>query len=157
MHVAERIGAEQYEVARLLEFATRRIYIGHALGSRLGRVEVDLHDARVGAHLDVVLLRSKRDDREMRARLGVHLTAETLAIAAVVAGAEGDAVGIDVGLRHVGGRSWKGVITQAFCSLLEQRSRVGLNHRRVGIFALARSLKHVAALDLLSAQSAGLA
>ena len=58
---------------------------------------------------------------------------------------------------HVGGRSWKGVITQAFCSLLEQRSRVGLNHRRVGIFALARSLEHVAALDLLPAQITGLA
>src|SRR5262245_53285267 len=93
----------------------------------------------------------------MRARLGVNLTAETLTIAAIVAGAEGNAVGIDVGLRHVGGRSGKGVITQAFRSLLEQRSRVGLNHRRVGIFALARSLKHVAALDLLPAQIAGLA
>src|SRR5215813_13143568 len=111
MYVAERIGAERHELSRLLEFTTRGIDIGHALGSGLGGVEVDFHDARVGAHLDVGLPRSKRNDREMRACLGVHLTAEPLAIAAIVTGAERDTVGIDVGLRHVRGRSWKGVIT----------------------------------------------
>src|SRR6516165_9769867 len=117
MDVAECIGGEDYKISGLLEFAAGGIDIGHALASSLGGVEVDFHDARVCAHLDVVLPRSKRNDREMRACLGVHLTAETLAIAAIVAGAEGDTVGIDVGLRHVGGRSGKGVITQAFRSL----------------------------------------
>src|SRR5262245_27360956 len=121
MHVAERIGAEHHELARLLEFAPSGIDIGHAFSSSLGGVEVDFHDARVCAHLDVVLLGGKRDHREMRARLGVHLTAETLTIAAIVAGAEGDTVGIDVGLRHVGGRVSTSATTTAASSGVKKR------------------------------------
>src|SRR5215468_4344882 len=120
-------------------------------------IEAAPHDARVGAYLNVLLLSGKRDDREMRARLGVHLTAEALAIATIVAGAEGHAVGIDVGLRHVGGWSGKRVITKAFRRLLEQRSSMALDHRRIGIVTLPRSLEHIAAVDLLAAQVACLA
>src|SRR5215475_15143199 len=150
MHVAERISAEDHQLGWLIEFAPRGINIGHALRARLCSVEIDLHNARVGPHLDVALARSQRDNRKMRTRLGVRLTAEALAIAAIMAGAEGNAIGIEVRLRHVGGRSGKGVIAKTFRRLLEQRSRMSLDHRRAGIVALARSLEHIAAVDLLS-------
>src|SRR5262245_59097369 len=66
MDVAQCIGGEDYEIAGLLEFAAGGIDISHALGPLLRGIEVYLHDARVGAYLDVLLLSGKRDDCEMR-------------------------------------------------------------------------------------------
>ena len=100
--VAKRIGSKDHEATGLLELPPARVDIGRAFGVVLCGVEVDLEHTRVGTYLDIGLLRSKRDHREMWARLGVCLAAEALAVAAVVARPIGDAIRIDIGLRRVG-------------------------------------------------------
>src|SRR5579863_5023760 len=85
MDIAERIGGKDHEAARLLEFPSARVDIGYTLGALPCSIEVYLEHPRVGSYLDVGFFRSERNDREMRARLGVCLAAKAFAVAAVVA------------------------------------------------------------------------
>src|SRR5262249_24877502 len=80
----------------------------------------------------------------MRARLGVRFATEPFAIAAIVACAKRDAVRIDVRLRHVGRWPGEGMVAKGPHCLLEQCARMRLDHRRVWILALARTLSYAA-------------
>src|SRR5215510_5837546 len=94
---------------------------------------------------------------DVRRRLGVGFAAKASAEAAVLAGADLDALGVDVGRTCVARRQRKRVIAQLVRGLLEQLAGVALLERLVGILVAAHALERVAARNESAAQIAGFA
>src|SRR5262249_3070943 len=156
--VVEHIGAENDEARRLLVFlAAAGIDIANRL-HLLGLPVVDqfLHIG-MGAQLETVVGQKDRQDARLRRGFGVGLAAEALAVTAIFARAQRYAFRIGVGGAHVGSRRPERVISQFACGLLHDGAGHAHGQRFVGILVLARPLEHVAAIDLLAAQIAGLA
>ena len=157
-HVVEDVSSHDHDAGRLLELlAAAGIDIAHR-PHLLGLLVVDeLLHIGVSAQLEIRVRQQHGKNAGLRRRLCVGLAAEPLAVPAIFAGAERDALRVGVDRAHVRGRRRKRVIAQLLCGLLHQRGPHGLRERLVGIFVLPRPLEHVAAFDDLSAQVAGLA
>src|SRR5262245_16855349 len=78
-------------------------------------------------------------------------------MAAILAGAERDAFGIGVDGAGIRRRTRERVIAEAPARRLHGGTGHALGQRLVGIFVLARPFEHIAAVDDLAAQVAGLA
>ena len=99
-HVVEDVGAEDDEAGRLLELlAAARVDIAHGLHLLRLLVVDELLHIGVGAQLEVRVRQQHRQDAGLRRRLGIGLAAEALAMAAIFAGAERDALRIGVDAR----------------------------------------------------------
>ena len=109
------------------------------------------------AQLEIGIAHRNRDHRHVWAALGIGLTAEALAIAAILAGAEFRAVRIGVGLRGVRRRPRKWMIASVARGVGEHFARQNRRQRRQGIVAGARCLERIASREDFSGEIAGLA
>ena len=104
--------AQQHEIGRLLPFVARCIHIGDAGRPFAGAVEIDAHHFALGARLEIRFAQQHRQDRRLRARLGIIGAAEPFAEAAKGALAELDAERIGVGLREIARRLRKRLVAE---------------------------------------------
>src|SRR6266446_6164421 len=111
----------------------------------------------MGAQFKAVVRQQNRQDAGLRRRFGVGLAAEPFAVTAIFARPERHAFRIGVGAAHVGGGRPERGISEFARGLLQGGAGHAYRQRLIGVFVLARPLEHVAAVDLLAAQIAGLA
>ncbi len=147
MHIAEPKRAQDHEAGRLLELLPRQhARIGDASCPLAVCGEVDTRDPGVGFQGEVLVAKGRRDHGDMRAGLGIGLTSEILAEAAILALAELNAVRIGVGAAHVGGGARKRMISELLRRLREHFAGEARLERRVRILARARPLEGIASL-----------
>ena len=120
-----------------------------------GAVEIDARDFALGARLEIRLAQQHRQDRRLRAGLGIIGAAEPFAEAAKGALAERDAERIGVGLRQISRRLRKRLVAELLRGLGEQRVAVALLLRRRRIGPRARALERIAAVLDLAVEIAG--
>src|ERR1044072_10029913 len=109
------------------------------------------------AQLAVRIFQRDRDHSDVRRVLRVRLAAETLAVAAVLAGAELRAVRVGVGARRIGRRPRERVIPQVLRRGREHLARKDRGEWRQRVFAGTRRFEGVAAGLYLALDVAGLA
>src|SRR4051812_43413988 len=93
----------------------------------------------------------------MRAGLGIRFAAGALAMAAILTAAERQAFAVRVRLTHRRGRLREWMVAEFAARLGVHQRRLGHLHSRRRIFVAARAFEYIAAVDLLTAQVAGLA
>src|SRR5262249_39885113 len=155
--IVEHVGAENDERRRLLVFfAAAGIDIANGFHLFALPVVNQLFHVGMRAQLEAVVRQQNRQDAGLRRGFGIGLTTEPLAMAAVFAGAERYAFGVGIGVAHVGGRRPEWMIAEFPRRLFHDGAGHAHGQRLIGILVLPRSFEHIAAIDLLPAQVAGL-
>ncbi len=156
--VVERVGAQHDEIGGLLDLlAAAPVDIDDAAYLLGGLVVNQLLDIGLGAQLEFRILPQRRQHADERARLGVGFAAEIFAMAAILAAADRQSLGIDIGVARIRRRRREGMIAETLRRLAEDQPGLRHDQRLVVILVLARALERVAARDRLAAQVAGLA
>jgi hypothetical protein len=121
-----------------------------------GLVVIEFGDEAARAQFELGIEPQGRQQRRIGRGLGIGFAGDAVAVAAIFAGAERHAFGVDVrrtGDRH---RRRERMIAETLRCRAIHQSGVARFDRRIRIFVAARSFEYIAAVDLLAAQIAGL-
>ena len=156
LHVEQRESRQDHQIGGLFPFHAAAIHEGDAGGALAGAVGIDLGDFRIVARGEIRFAHQHRQDRGLRAGLGIVGAAEPLAIAAIGARPHPHAKRIGIGLRQIPRGLRERFVAEFARRLAEQRVAEALLLRRRRIRPRARAFERVAALLNLALQVPGL-
>ena len=155
VHVVLGERAQHHHAGGLFDLVAIHIHIGDAGGALAGVVGVDPGDVAARAVAEIGLLQQHRQDRGLRAGLGIVAAAEPLAVTAIRALAHLHAQRVAIRFRGIGRGAGERIEAGLARRLVEQHGRGAAFQWRQRIATLACTFERVAAGLLHAADIAG--